>query len=287
MEKHTASIEKQEKTVIGSDQTVKSTPPPMRAATEYPPRPSTHNVQPTSFSTELEPQKSRLGLYITVGVIGILLLLLIFQVLSKSGLNAQIRQLEKENAELEEQLQAAQQNTQQVPQATNNTAPSGNTMNISYYPVRYRNDIRQQVGQLYAPSTNVKLTAVYFHGNGGSGENAEFAIFETSNPTTLSESQRPSTSKLFNASKIPINQRFAIQLDRPFELKAGKSYLFVVRPSSTNAVANIGFTDSTSTANGTMWVHALRVNQKGVELDTKPSWQTIPNSDMLLDLKTE
>lgn len=264
-----------------TERTAVHVPPPTRTPSASPPR-----VRHTTLTTDLEPERSHFGTYITVGVVIFLLIFGLWQLFSKSGLKRQVSELQTENTSLRQQV--AQLQSQPTPQplptpvsVINSPAPVAAS---TYYPVLYRNAIRQQIGQLITAPTDTNIVAITLRGNGGLGENAELAIFQTDDPSKITETNRPAASKLFNAAQIPVGQPFAIQLDKPYALDAGKKYFIVVRPSSTNSQANIGYS-AAEAGSGEMWVYTRKVSPTGEVLDVNPSWQMIPNVSLTADLR--
>lgn len=265
------------------EKTSSHVPPPTRT-----PAANTPRVRQTTLTTDLEPERSHFGTYITVIVIALLLLFGLWQYFSKSGMRAQISELQKENVSLREQLTTLQAQPAPTPVAVapNIPAPPASVQlnSNTYYPVLYRNSIRQQVGQFITSPVDATIVSVTLEGGGGLGDNAELAIFETNNPTNISETDRPKTSKLFNASQIPTDQQFGITLDSPYPIKAGKKYFIVVRPSSTNSVANVGIGNVVA-GGGEMWVYSRKISTTGEVLDPNPSWQMIPGASLTADLQ--
>lgn len=264
-----------------TEKTAAHVPPPTRTPSTTPPR-----VRQTTLTTDLEPERSHFGTYITVGAIIFLLIFGLWQLFSKSGLKRQVNELQRENSNLREQITQlqAQPTPQPLPTPVSVITPPPQPTASTYYPVLYRNAIRQQIGQLITAPTDASIVAITLRGNGGLGDNAELAIFQTDDPTKITETNRPAVSKLFNASQIPVGQPFALQLDKPYELDAGKKYFIVVRPSSTNAQANIGYS-AAEAGSGEMWVYTRKVSTTGEVLDTNPSWQMIPNVSLTADLR--
>lgn len=264
---------------VMAEKSAAEVPPPTRTPSMNTPR-----VRQTALTTDLEPERSRFGMYFTVIAIVLLLIFGLWQFFSKTGMRAQISELQRENTALKDQV--AQLQNQPAPsvatpsQPTQPTTPAMST----YYPVLYRDSVRQQIGQLITSPANTNLAAVTLRGNGGLGDNAELAIFETDNPASISETERPAVSKLFNASQIPTGEPFAVQLDRPYSLRESREYFIVVRPSSTNAQANIGYS-AASSGSGEMWVYTRKVDTNGLVLDPNPSWQMIPNVSLTADLR--
>ncbi len=270
------------------EKTAAEVPPPRRT-----PSMSTPRIRQTTLTTDLEPERSPFGTYLSVIGISLLLIFGLWQFFSKAGMRAQIAELQRENASLKEQVaqlqnqpaaQAIMPSQPDQPIQPAQAEPAISPVVTGYYPVLYRNSIRQQIGQFITSPTNTNLTAVTLRGNSGLGDNAELAIFETNDPTQITETERPAVSKLFNASQVPVGQSFAVQLDSPYSLRKDKKYFIVLRPSSTNAKVNVGYNLS-SASTGQMWVYTRKINTAGQVIDSNPSWQLIPNASLTADLQ--
>jgi hypothetical protein len=287
-----------------SEESVKKVPAPSRSNVgNSSPRQASQRTttHPTAFTTHLEPQSSKVGTYVSIGAIVVLIILLIFQIISKNNISAQLRQANKDNdalsarvAELETQISASTTNTTQS-SSDSSTQPINDSSNSlwsatpgsstqNFYTVRYHNNVRQQIGQFLLIGSDTNIDLVYLRGNGGTGENAELAIFNIDDPNLLTESTRPLATKLFDASKVPSDgQQFALKLDKPIKLEGGKRYLFAIRPSNSSAQVSIGFTQS-DTIGGSAWIHSIARDSVGNALSDKPAWHHLPSADMQISV---
>ena len=245
-----------------------------------------------SFSTKLEPEGSSLGRYITFGVIGILVILLIFQIASKGGLRGQVRVLESDNKELTDQVTSLQAELARTPTAPASSVPATNTsgtpamgsLALITYPVLFRENNFQKIAQTISVSSNAKIDGVYLRGVAGKGSAGQVAIYESPNFGRLA-STKPLVKRSFDTSKIPADQPFSVKFDKPIELKTGVGYLLVVETTKKDASAEIAYRSATSSAPGSMWVYSRKLAEAGTVLSSEFSWQEIPGYDLFFELR--
>lgn len=256
--------------------------------------------QPSAFSSQHQPETSSLGRYISIGIIIVLVILLIYQVATKGGLRNQVRTLESENetlitktAELQKEvdrlsaIQPDPATTTQQPAATTQPATAtgdGGTLTLYTYPILYRENTYQKIAQTISVTTTAKISGVHLRGAAGTGSAGQVAIYESPNLGRLNDTQ-PLVRQSFDTSKIPVNQAFAVQFQKPIELKASVGYLLVVETTRQDAQAQIAYRSATTTAPGTMWVYSRKLSENEQVISADFSWQEIPGFDLFFELR--
>lgn len=255
-------------------------------------------AQPSAFSSQHQPEASSLSRYVSIGIIILLVILLIYQVATKGGLRNQVRTLESENetlttktAELQKEVdrlsavQPVPGTTTQQPATTQPaTAVDGGTLTLYTYPILYRENMYQKIAQTISVTTTAKISGVHLRGAAGTGSAGQVTIYESPNLGRLNDTQ-PLIKQSFDTSKIPVNQAFAVQFQKPLELKAGVDYLLVVETTKPDAQAQIAYRSATTTAPGTMWVYTRKLAENEQVLSADFSWQEIPGYDLFFELR--
>lgn len=246
-----------------------------------------------TFSTKHVPESSQMGRYISFGVIALLVLLLIFQLISKSSLRRQVRSLESQNATLTERVTSLQQQLETgaptTPPGTTSTPPIVNpstspTLSLFTYPILFRENNFQKIAQTISVATTANISGVVLRGLAGSGSAGQVSIYESPNFGRL-DSTKPIVKRSFDTSKIPADQPFSVQFQKPIELRSGVGYLLVVETTNKNASADIAYRTATPTAPGTMWVYSRRLSEAGSVLSNDFSWQELPGYDLFFELR--
>ena len=244
---------------------------------------------PSFTSVKHEPESSALGRYISYGVIGILIILLIFQVASKGGLRTQVRTLQAENDQLTDQvaqLQAtvANQETTTKPTDAMTTTSNSPATVLQTYPIQYRENQYQKIGQTISTTTTAKISGVTLRGIPGSGSAGQLALFKKPNTGAL-DSGRALVTQSFDTSTIPSDSTFFVEFKKPVTLEAGTQYFLVVATTKKDARAEIGYQNAIATAPGTMWVYSRRLTEAGEVLSNNFSWQEVPGYDLFFQLQ--
>lgn len=236
------------------------------------------------------PEPSHLGRYISYGVIALLVVLLIFQIISKSSLRRQVSSLESQietlnerAATLQRQL-ASQDGTAAVaviPGTTEVAQPE--TLALITYPVMHREGDFQKIAQTIQVTSASTVGNVVLRGVAGEGDDGQVAIYKSDDFYNLDD-QRPIASESFDTGAIPAGQPFTVEFSRGVDLEQGKRYILVVETTNRNASADIGYRTATPTAPGTMWVRSRRVSEAGEVLSNGFSWQEMPGYDLFFEL---
>lgn len=252
---------------------------------------------PSFSSTQHVPEGSNLGRFISIGVIVLLVILLIYQVASKGGLRSQVRTLESEKASLTTQVTALQQEVDRLKTtapavtaaAATTTQPAttvvqGQPLTLFTYPVLYRENQYQKIAQTISVTTASKISGVYLRGTAGAGSAGQVAIYESPNMGNL-DAGRAIAKQAFDTGKIPLNQSFSVQFQKPVDLKAGVGYVLVVETTKKDAQALVGYRSAVATAPGSMWVYSRKLTESGEVLAANFSWQEIPGYDLFFELR--
>lgn len=243
---------------------------------------------PTSKPYVAEP--SHLGRYITYGVIGLLVVLLVFQIISKSSLRRQVSSLESQIETLNEraatlQRQIVAQDGNPTPAVIPGTTeiPQPETLTLITYPVMYREGDYQKIAQTIQVTSANSIGSVVLRGVAGEGDDGQVAIYESDDFYNLDD-EKPIANESFDTGAIPAGQPFSVEFSRGVDLEPGKRYILVVETTNRNASADIGYRTATSTAPGTMWVRSRRLSESGEVLSNEFSWQEMPGYDLFFEL---
>ncbi len=253
-----------------------------------------------SFTTQHPPEGSNIGRYISIVAIILLVILLMYQVISKGGMRSQIHKLESEKAALSTQvaqLQKEVENLQlaarQTPATTSNpgsttqpvqtTNPPG-TLSLLSYPVLYRENNYQKIAQTVSVTSTAQVSGVFLRGRAGKGSSGQLTLYENPDLGRLGEAKVVGR-RSFDTGKIPADQNFLVQFQSPVELRANTRYVLVVETTKKDAEGMIAYRASTPTAPGTMWVYSRSLAESGAVLSQDFTWQEIPGFDLFFELR--
>lgn len=235
-----------------------------------------------TFSAQHEPESSNMGRYVTIGTIAVLVILLIFQVISKSRLRSQVETLEAQNTALSQQV--ALTPTVTPPALTNLEGAQAGSLQLITYPILYREKQYQKIAQTISVTTDTKIAGISLRGTPGEGSAGQVAIYEAVTPSQIN-TRKDLVKQSFDTSKLTLDPSFFVEFKRAVELKAGVGYTVVVETTNRNTVANIAYRLATSTAPGTMWVYSRKLSDTGEVLSQDFTWQEISGYDLFFELR--
>lgn len=274
-------------TTTHSTATAKATPTPTPRPTGFVRTPA---APLPSFSAQHEPESSNIGRYVTIGVIGVLIILLVFQVVSKSRLRRQVQTLEEQNTALSQQASVTPTT---APTATTTpteirvvtpTTSDTNVLQLLTYPVLYREKQYQKIAQTIGVTTNAKISGVSLRGIAGQGSAGQVAIYEGSTPAQIN-TRKDIVKQSFDPAQLSLTTGYLVQFKRDIELKAGVAYVLVIETTNRDTQAQIAYRAAAATAPGGMWVNSRKLSATGDVLEQDFTWQEIPGYDLFFELR--